>query len=98
MICGWQTIILLYGMIKMKKNSMIIEFYDYRILGLNESEMLNLFFKLNEECAKLKERWTTCRMKVTADSTFDFNFGYEPPPRLTGSAEDLLYDPDYENF
>lgn len=72
--------------------------YDYRILGINESEMLNLFFKLNEECAKLKERWTTCRMKVTADSTFDFNFGYEPPPRLTGSAEDILYDPDYENF
>lgn len=78
------------------KNSVKID--DYRIPGLNQSEMIDLFFKLNEECAKLNERWTTCRMKVTADGTFDFNFGYEPPPRLTGSAEDLLYHPDYENF
>ncbi|WP_045456445.1 MULTISPECIES: hypothetical protein [Psychrobacter] len=71
---------------------------DYRVDVNNRYLLLKLFFELNETMHNSKEYWTTCKMKVTVDGQYNFDFGYDIPPRLMGSAEDLLYHPDYESF
>lgn len=74
------------------------EMVDIEIEGLEVINMRDLFIDLNNAVAEINERWTTCKMKVTSDGKFSFDFGYDTPPHLMGSAEDLLYQPDYENF
>ena len=61
--------------------------------------MRNLFIDLNNTMAEINERWTTCKVKVTSEGQFNFDFGYDRPPRLKWeTADDLLNDPDYESF
>ena len=76
-----------------------VEMIDIEISALNALNMKELFIDLNNAVAKFNERWTTCKMKVTVEGQYNFNFGYDRPPRLKWkTAADLLYHPDYESF
>ena len=75
------------------------EMINIEISALNESDMKELFVDLNNAVAKISERWTTCKMKVTSDGQYNFDFGYDKPPRIIGATvDDLLYHPDYDSF
>ena len=75
------------------------EMIDIEISALNKSNMKELFVDLNNVIAEIDERWTTCKMKVTSDGKYNFDFGYDRPPRLKwDTADDLLYHPDYASF
>ncbi len=72
---------------------------DYLVEGSIGIQMTDLFYELNKVSFMTDNRsWTTCKMKVTSDGKYNFDFGYDIPPRLMGSAEDLMYDPDYKEF
>ena len=75
------------------------EMIDIEISALNALNIKELFIDLNNAVAEINERWTTCKMKVTVDGQYNFNFGYDRPRRLKWkTAADLLYHPDYESF
>lgn len=72
---------------------------EVEIPAIEALDLNDLFIDLNNAVADINKRWTTCKAKVTSDGRFNFDFGYDRPPRLKWkTTDDLLYHPDYENF
>mgnify|MGYP003544523507 CR=1 FL=1 len=63
---------------------------DYKINASNEYALYKLFAELNNVMKQTNKRWTTCKMQVTSDGRYNFNFGYDKPPGLMGSAENFF--------